>query len=118
MTSSRVIGFAELTPSRWANGAGETVELVRWPESGDFEVRLSIATVASSADFSPLPGVSRALMALEPAGLALEIDGEVCALGQHDAARFEGEQTVRARGVTTPGRDLNLMVRRDLGEPE
>lgn len=118
MPSPRVIRFAELEPSRWANGAGETVELLRHPDRGDFDVRLSIATVGSAAPFSALPGVSRALMALAPEGLTLEIDGELRKLASHDVARFEGEQSVRARDVSAPGRDLNLMVRRAFGGPE
>lgn len=114
----RLVRFAETPPTRWANGLGETVELWRSPSEGDFDVRLSIATVGSSAPFSPLPGVDRVLMALGVHGLELDVDGVRTELGQYDALRFAGESSVAAVGVTETAYDLNLMVRRGAGRPD
>jgi uncharacterized protein len=112
-----VIRFADRPPTRWANGLGETVELWRTPADGDYDARLSIATVDSDAPFSPLPGVDRVLMALAPAGLVLSIDGVRHPLRRYETARFPGEADVRAIDVEQAGYDLNLMVRRGAGDP-
>lgn len=113
----RVLRFATLPVSAWANGQGQTVELWRTPETGAFDVRLSVATVATAAAFSSLPGVERALMPLAAAGLRLDVDGERVHVPQYDAIRFAGEVPVRSVDVHEPGRDLNLMVRRGTGTP-
>jgi environmental stress-induced protein Ves len=116
MPSLRVIRFAELPPEAWANGLGTTTELVRSPASGDFDWRLSIATVGTAARFSLLPGIDRALMALAPDGLDLEMDGLAVSLARHEVLDFAGESTVAATGGPA-GHDLNLMVRRGVGTP-
>lgn len=113
-----LVRFAETGSTRWANGLGETVELWRTPSAGDFDVRLSIATVGSSAPFSPLPGVDRMLVALGEHGLVLDVDGVRTVLGQYDGIAFAGESAVAAVGVTEAAYDLNLMVRRGVGRPD
>lgn len=114
----RLVRFDETPPTRWANGIGETVELWRTPSAGDFDVRLSIATVGSSAPFSPLPGVDRVLVALGVHGLELDVDGVRTVLGQYDGLAFAGESAVAAVGVSESAHDLNLMVRRGVGRPD
>lgn len=117
MSVGPVIRFASITPSRWSNGLGETVELWRTPAGGDFRLRLSIATVAADTDFSALPDIERALMPLQPEGLTLIIDGAISHLAQHQTIRFRGESAVSSVGVVAAGHDLNLMARRGQGEP-
>jgi environmental stress-induced protein Ves len=111
------VRFADVPRSRWANGLGETVELWRTPAAGPFDARLSIATIGSDAPFSSLPGVDRVLLSLSPHPLTLDVDGGRMVLEQFDTVAFTGEAAVRAVGVTTPGYDLNLMVRRGRGTP-
>jgi len=115
--TGRTVRFADAPRSRWANGLGETVELWRTPGEGAFEARLSIATIGSDAPFSSLPGVDRVLLSLSPHTLTLDVDGRRTVLEQFDTVAFAGEAAVSAVGVTTPGHDLNLMVRRGSGEP-
>jgi environmental stress-induced protein Ves len=116
MPTPRVIRFAPLEPSAWANGRGTTVELFRSPLTGDFDVRLSIATVGEAAPFSPLPGIDRALMPLAPEGLAVAVGGTPLELARFEVLRFAGEDPIVATGGE-PGYDLNLMVRRGCGSP-
>jgi uncharacterized protein len=115
--TGRTVRFADAPRSRWANGLGETVELWRTPGDGPFEARLSIATIGSDAPFSSLPGVDRVLLSLSPHTLTLDVDGRRTVLEQFDTVAFAGEAAVSAVGVTTPGHDLNLMVRRGSGTP-
>lgn len=114
---TRTVRFADAPRSRWANGLGETVELWRTPGDGPFDARLSIATIGSDAPFSSLPGVDRVLLSLSPHTLTLDVDGTRTALDEFEAVTFPGEAEVHAVGVTTPGQDLNLMVRRGAGTP-
>ncbi len=111
------IRFAALARARWANGGGETRELYRSPSFGDYDVRLSIATIAGPGGFSCLPGVDRALMALGPDGLVLDIAGSRVELARLQTATFAGEDEVTAVEVASASHDLNLMVRRGHGLP-
>lgn len=114
---ARLVRFDALAPTPWANGFGETVELVREPAEGDLARRLSIATVGSDAPFSALPGVDRAFMALGADGVTLRIGASTVALARFDVTRFRGEDAVHAVDVMSPALDLNLMVRRGGGTP-
>lgn len=111
MTRPRLIRFAGLPVSRWANGNGETVEIAREPASDPFAWRLSIATISEASVFSPLPGVARRLMALTAGPLALTRDGVTVTLARYESVAFTGDQDVAALAPPSPQRDLNLMVR-------
>lgn len=43
----------------WKNGGGISHEIVRWPETGDFDVRVSVADVDREGQFSTFPGYRR-----------------------------------------------------------
>lgn len=111
---------ADYRRTRWKNGAGWTTELARDP-AGDadaaaaFRWRVSIAEVAADGPFSPFPGVDRALLLLEGAGMRLEFaDAAPVTLARRlDAARFPGEAAVTGRLLGGPTRDFNAMARRD-----
>ena len=68
----------------WKNGRGVTEELLVLPDSatfarGDFDVRISKATVSEPGPFSSFPGFDRVLVVTAGAGLRLA----------HGAARYE-----------------------------
>lgn len=113
--SARVIRFAGIPVSPWANGLGETVELWRTPQDGAFAVRLSVATVTTATPFSPLPGVDRVLMPLAPTGLTVRVGDSTYDVPQYETLRFDGGEDAASLHVRVPGRDLNLMVRRGTG---
>lgn len=115
--SSRIIRFADLPVSRWANGLGETVELWRDPVDGAFDVRLSIATVDTAGPFSVLPGVDRALLPLARDGLTVRVDADIHRSRQYETLCFSGDADAASQDVRETGRDLNLMVRRGVGRP-
>ena len=110
----RVLRFASLPGSRWANGAGTTVELDRFPrgQSDGFGWRVSIATIDSPGPFSALPGIDRTIVALGPAALELATPRGPVRLEPHSALSFPGEDAIAVPHVAAPSRDLNVMTRR------
>ena len=117
---SRVLPANTYRRERWKNGAGWTREILRWPEAGAWEWRLSIAEIEEDAPFSAFPGVERELVLLRGNGLRLRFDdGRVVALEPpHGRLRFAGEDGVRGELVEGPTQDFNLMWRRDAVEAE
>ncbi|MCU1528538.1 MAG: hypothetical protein JWP75_2301 [Frondihabitans sp.] len=108
----RLVRFADRHPEPWANGLGSTVEIARDPAATPFDWRLSVARIDADAPFSLLPGIDRALMALEADPLRLRVSDELRILNQHDVLVFPGEAAVTPSGIVHPGHDLNLMTRR------
>lgn len=100
---------------RWRNGAGWTREILRWPETGDWDWRLSIAEIEEDAPFSPFPGVERELVLLSGNGVRLRFeDGRAVELRPpHQRLRFAGEAGVRGELIDGSTQDFNLMWRRD-----
>jgi len=107
-----------LPASPWKNSSGQTRTIaVSPPEAGfdNFDWRVSIADVASSAKFSPFPGVDRTILLLDGAGMILQINGRVLPLtAAFDPHKFSGDDVVRCRLVDGPTRDFNVMTRRGL----
>ncbi len=106
----------DLVPTPWKNGGGVTRELAVWPPGagfGDFDWRVSLATVEAGGPFSVFPGVDRTLGVIEGA-LTLTIeDGTPVTLAPTSApARFAGEVKVVAAPPGRPVTDFNVMTRR------
>lgn len=99
---------------RWRNGLGWTREILRWPATGDWDVRLSIAEVESESSFSRFDGIERELVLLEGNGMHLRFEGEPTRelAPPHGRCRFAGECNVTGIPVDGPTRDFNLMWRR------
>ena len=112
---SRVIAANEYRRERWKNGTGWTREIVRTPETGDWDWRLSIAEIEQDGPFSAFPGIDRELVLIRGNGLRLRFsDGEVHELQPpHARLRFAGEREVRSELLEGPTHDFNLMWRRD-----
>lgn len=113
--AARVVPAFEYRRERWRNGCGWTREVARWPETGDWDVRLSIAEVEAAAPFSRFAGVERELVLLTGNGLRLRFaDGECHELHPpHDRLRFSGERELTGEPIDGPTHDFNLMWRRD-----
>lgn len=112
---SRVIAANEYRRERWKNGTGWTREIVRTPETGDWDWRLSIAEIEQDGPFSVFPGIDRELVLIRGNGLRLRFsDGEVHELQPpHARLRFAGEREVCGELLEGPTHDFNLMWRRD-----
>jgi environmental stress-induced protein Ves len=95
----------------WRNGAGTTHELVRWPETGPFAIRISVADITAPAPFSAFAGYRRWLYLLDGGPVTLAIDGRDTVLGiPGESVAFAGEASVAATVVARPSRDLNFMA--------
>jgi len=99
---------------RWKNGAGWTREIARWPETGDWDWRLSIAEIEQDAPFSSFDGIERELVLLSGHGVRLRFDDGRCVQLEppHGRLRFAGEDVVQGELVDGPTQDFNLMWRR------
>jgi environmental stress-induced protein Ves len=101
----------------WKNGGGTTTVAFTLPRGASFDtfdLRISMAEVASDGPFSELPGVDRTLVVTSGAGLVLETaDGAEVALDTASAPfSFTGDDPVTARLMMGPVNDLNVMTRR------
>lgn len=112
---SRIIPANEYRRVRWKNGLGWTREIACYPESGEWDWRLSIAEIERDAEFSAFPGIERELVLLSGNGVRLVFDdGETHALHPpHERLRFAGERKLRGELIDGPTHDFNLMWRRD-----
>ena len=112
---SRVIAANEYRRERWKNGTGWTREIIRMPETGEWDWRLSIAEIEQDGPFSVFPGIDRELVLIRGNGLRLRFsDGEVHELQPpHARLRFAGEREVRSELLDGPTHDFNLMWRRE-----
>jgi environmental stress-induced protein Ves len=100
----------------WKNGGGVTREVAAYPPgtgSGDFDWRISIASVSRGGPFSVFPGVDRELAVLEGT-LRLSIAGrpEISVRPGSPPARFAGDVPCEGAPGDTPVTDLNVMTRR------
>lgn len=112
---TRVIAANEYRRERWKNGLGWTREICRYPATGAWDWRVSIAEIEQDAAFSAFAGVDRELVLLSGNGLRLRFDdGRVRELlPPHAAARFAGEEAVVGELVDGRTIDFNLMWRRN-----
>ncbi|MES2633930.1 MAG: HutD family protein [Pseudomonadota bacterium] len=96
----------------WRNGGGVTRELLAWPASGDWAVRISVADVSCAGPFSTFRGVDRWFAVLKGSGVELTVDGALHRVTRDDPAlAFSGEAQVDCRLLGGATIDLNLMVR-------
>lgn len=117
---SRVISSALYQRERWRNGLGWTREILRLPEQGEWQLRLSIAEIEQDAAFSAFPGIERELVLLQGEGLRLRFADGRCEtlLPPYQRLRFAGEDEISGELVDGFTRDFNLMWRRDALQAE
>lgn len=118
--ASRVLPAFEYRRERWRNGLGWTREILRVPDTDDWQVRLSIAEIEQDAAFSAFPGIERELVLLRGEGLRLRFDDGALhtLMPPHDRLRFAGEAQVTGELVDGVTHDFNLMWRRDAVQAE
>ncbi len=101
----------------WKNGGGVTSELYRFPEEGDFDIRISVATVEVPGPFSHYSRIKRWLLPLSGEGLELSIQGKTLHLRPGgEALEFSGEDEVYCHLLGGPVTDFNVMIKQGKGE--
>ena len=113
----RILKAQEYRRMPWKNGGGETVEIAVSPQDasvGDFDWRVSMATVAVDGPFSIFPGIDRTLSILRGNGMSLVIEGrDPVLLTQHsDPLAFPADVATSAALADGTIIDLNAMTRR------
>ncbi len=107
----RHLGQADFTVMPWANGKGQTVEMLRIADAAGLLLRLSRAAVVEDGDFSSFPGIDRNLTVIAGPGFDLVGPGRLVAAPYVPVA-FAGDVAIRAEGVSGPCEDFNVMLRR------
>ncbi len=108
---------ADYTAMPWANGLGQTTEMVRVEADGAVLWRLSLASVVADGAFSLFPGIERNLTVLDGPGFRLVGGGLALKCLPLVPVAFAGDVAVSAQGVTAPSQDFNVMTARALPKP-
>jgi hypothetical protein len=111
-TMERIVTPGEFRRQPWNNGAGVTEQIVRWPDSEDYAIRISIADLRDAAPFSRFPGYRRWSFLAGGAPITLCIGGiahDLVALGDH--IEVAGEVAIACARPPSPSRLLNVLVR-------
>lgn len=99
----------------WKNGGGVTQDVLLLPEGAghdDFDVRLSLAPIASEGPFSSFPGIDRHITRLSEARVILEFRGETRELKRMEPLYFDSVQQPRSVLPDGAALVLNIMTRR------
>ena len=113
---NRLIQYASLRPTPWKNGGGVTTELAMSPPGaglGDFDWRVSLASIAEDGPFSQFPGVDRTLVMVAGDGVLLDFGDERVVLSPSEPlVEFAGEDPVHATVGGQSTLDFNVLTRR------
>ncbi|RCW80990.1 HutD/Ves family protein [Phyllobacterium bourgognense] len=101
----------------WKNGGGVTTEIAVAPPGasvGNFDWRISMATVAADGPFSRFEGIDRTLTVLSGEGLDLTVESEtpVRLTPAGKPHPFPGDMAASAKLIAGPVTDFNVMTRR------
>lgn len=109
----------DLTASVWKNGGGVTREIACVPAHsnlGDFDWRVSVATIEADGPFSTFDDIDRTIMLLTGPGVRLSAPTFEHRLSERlRPFEFRGEEAVECEVLGGPSTDFNLMARRSRG---
>jgi environmental stress-induced protein Ves len=110
----QLLGTAQFKSQPWKNGGGSTLELYKYPQHENYDIRLSIATVSSSGPFSKFPGYLRAIIQLEgePMKLRHPEMNQAKTLERYAPYFFDGEALTDCV-VTETARDFNVIYKKN-----
>jgi environmental stress-induced protein Ves len=110
----QLLGPAQFKSQPWKNGGGSTLELYKYPQHENYDIRLSIATVSSSGPFSKFPGYLRAIIQLEgePMKLRHPEMNQAKTLERYEPYFFDGEALTDCV-VTETARDFNVIYKKN-----
>jgi len=96
----------------WKNGGGTTREILRWPDTDDYDVRVSLAEVTKSGPFSKFPGYARYLIWIGPAPIELAMGRQIMTWATPNASMHVlGNPDITATLTGGPTRLLNLLIK-------
>jgi environmental stress-induced protein Ves len=97
----------------WKNGGGSTLELFKYPDVDNYDLRLSIAQIDASGPFSKFEGYDRTIIQLDGPQIELthpELE-KVKILELGSPYHFKGEWVTHCK-VTTRSRDFNVIYKK------
>ena len=104
--------FRDHAAMPWPNGAGITYEVTRYPDTGDFDWRISLADIDNDCPFSVMPGVDRGIVLMEGDHMILANSEQKLRIDQLVAFNYPGEIAYDCTLPAGPAKDLNIMTRR------
>lgn len=103
---------ADYTAMPWANGRGQTIEMLRMNDAlGRMQYRLSMATVSENGPFSIFEGMNRNLTVIEGPGFDLIGERKLRA-DPLIPIEFPGDIRIVAADVREPSVDFNVIAAR------
>ena len=112
----RIVRQGDVPPQPWRNSGGSTQELLAWPATADWVLRISVASIASNGPFSAYPGIERWFAVVGGEGVVLRFAARRAMLSAgSEPLRFDGAAAPQCELLDGPTQDLNLMVRSDAG---
>lgn len=110
---TQIFRAAQFKTQAWKNGGGSTLELYRYPDNDQYDLRLSIATVGTSGPFSKFPGFLRTIIQLQGAPMQMRHPNlnRAKTLELHNPYNFDGEWETDC-DVTEVARDFNVIYRK------
>ncbi len=113
------INLRQVPVQAWRNSGGSTRELLAWPQVQAWQVRVSVARIEQDGPFSAFPGIDRWFAVLDGAGVVLSLpEGERRLSPASRPLAFDGEAAPGCTLLSGATTDLNLMVRRGLGDAQ
>jgi environmental stress-induced protein Ves len=106
-----LVALDAVPPQPWRNGRGLTRELLAWPDATAWRVRMSVAEVSATANFSRFEGVERWFAVVDGDGVVLHRQGGEQLLTRADPPlQFDGGTPVYCTLLEGATRDFNLMA--------
>jgi environmental stress-induced protein Ves len=111
-----VVHVDRIEPTQWKNGGGAARELLCWPDSTGWALRVSLAEVVRDGPFSDYSGCERWFTVVSGAGVVLALRGGRALLQPGTPPlHFDGAEAPHCELLRGPTTDLNLIVRTDAG---
>lgn len=96
----------------WKNGQGVTRDVILWPASDEFEIRVSLADIPPVSVFSSFPGITRHITRLSGEAMTLAFaDGQVEHLALMTPLTFDSGKAPSCEAAGADLRVLNIMTR-------
>ena len=105
------IALSDCPDQPWANKDGTTRQLLAWPATDLWSLRVSVATISQSGPYSKLPHTRRWQNILQGSVILTIHDHKVHLDRQSDPFAFDGEEPCDCELVQGPAQALNIMTR-------
>jgi uncharacterized protein len=111
-TKLRRLRAEDYVTKPWKNGQGVTRDVILWPASDEFDIRVSLADIPPVSVFSSFPGITRHITRLSGDAMTLTFaDGQVEHLALMTPVTFDSGKAPSCGASGADTRVLNVMTR-------